>query len=148
VTVSKTAGVFIMNGIKITGGAFRMTDSRFTYTITGAAAAALEQSCSLPDSAATIVLVHNCEVTMAGDDAASDLVGFETLAGSAGLFLVQDTIFSATNTGLRVCYWSLSAWNRHGATIGQNRVTLSAPANTWAITSYLNAVGYCQFSPQ
>jgi len=142
VTVSKTAGVFIMNGIKITGGAFRMTDSRFTYTITGAAAAALEQSAVCQTGAATIVLVHNCEVTMAGDDAASDLVGFETLAGSAGSFLVQDTIFSATNTGTGGFATGLYLHGTAtGATIGQNRVTLSAPANTWGYYVVSNAGG-------
>jgi hypothetical protein len=132
VEVSKSGGNKLMKGIKITGGSFRATDSRVNYVITGAAAAALEQSAICQTGAATIVLLHNCEITMTGNDAVSDLVGFETLAGSAGSFLVQNCIFDAANTGTASFATGVYLHGTAtGATIASNRITLSAPANTW-----------------
>ncbi len=130
--VTKTSGVFIMHGVKITGGSFRMIDSYFTYIITGAAAAALEQSAICQTGAATLVRLDNCEVVMTCNDVGSDLVLFETLAGSAGSFIIQGSIFTAINTGTGS--YATGLWihgTATGATISRSRITLSAPANTY-----------------
>lgn len=129
VIVTKSGGDFIMHGISVTGGAFRMRESRFDYSITGATTGtAFEQSAFSQTGALTIFLLHNNELLMTCNDRNDDLVGFETLAGSVGSYLLQNNIIFMTNTAPSGTATGIYLHGTAtGATFSANRLTVTSP---------------------
>jgi hypothetical protein len=135
VTVTKSGGDFVMHSFEVTGGAYRMLDTYHFYSITGATVGAgLTQSAILQSGALTTFLIYNCEITVTSDDANDDLVGFETVSGGIGTYLVANNIINvnagaagASATGLWL-YGTAS-----GATIAQNRITVNCNASSYGI---------------
>lgn len=130
VGVTKSSGDFVMKALEVTGGAFRMNGCYITYSITGATVgAALSQIAVSQTGALTIFLLHDNEIIMTSDTVTDELVGFATLTGSAGSFLLENNIISLSATGAGAAATGLWLYGTAtGATVARNRITIYGKA--------------------
>ena len=127
--VTKSGGDFLMKSVSVTGGSFRMIDCYHTYSITGATTdTGLIQSAFYQTGALTLFLLHNNELTMTCDDTNDDIVGFETITGGIGSFLLQDNIMDISAVDTACALWLYGTAT--GATFSNNRFTVSGTTNT------------------
>jgi len=126
ITVAKSAGDYIMKALAVSGGSFRLSDCYFTYSITGTTTGtALIQPAISHTGVSTIFLLHNNEITMTCNDTNDELVGFETIAGSIGSWLLENNIITITATNTATGLWLHGTAT--GATIEKNRLLVTAP---------------------
>jgi hypothetical protein len=131
--VTKSAGDFVMNALKITAGAFRMSDSYFTYSITGATVATqLVQSAVVQAGVLTTIILNNNEMTITCDDTNDDLVGFETTANVTGIALLSNNVIDV-NAGA-ACSSATGLWlygTGSSMIASQNRITVNCNASAY-----------------
>jgi hypothetical protein len=135
ITVTKSGGDFVMNGITITAGSFRMSDCYFIYTTTGATVATgLTQSAVKQTGVVTNVILNNNEITISTTDTNDDLVGMETTATVTGTCLIANNVITvnpgaaaASATGI----WAYGTCS--GAIFNQNRLTINCNASAYGI---------------
>jgi hypothetical protein len=133
ITVTKSSGDFTMKTISVTGGAFRMLDSYHYYSITGATTdSALLQTAISQTGSLTTMLIYNSEITITCNDTNDQVIGFETLTGSAGTYLLLNNIVNVTSSGANGTATGLWLYGTAtGATATQNRFVISAPGSAW-----------------
>ena len=133
--VTKSGGDYVMNAITATAGSFRMSDCYFTYSITGATTAtSLNQSAIVQSGILTTLIVNNNEIIVTSNDTNDNLIGFETTANVAGIYLLANNI---VNVNAGVAGASATAlWlygTSSGATIAQNRLTVNCNASSYGL---------------
>ena len=135
IRVSKTGGDFLMNAINVSGGAFRLLDSYFYYSIGGSTTdSILTQSAVRQTGELTIFLFYNNEITMICDDTNDHLVGFETVAGSAGSYLIENNIINVDADGCASSATGLWLYGTAtGATVIQNRIIVNCSASAYGL---------------
>ena len=130
--VTKASGNYVMNGIKITAGSFRMSDCYFTWSVTGSVAGGgLVQSAIVQTGVLTTVIMNNNEITMTSVDAGNDLAGFETTANVTGTCLLANNVIfiSTTTESSATGIWAYGTST--GAIFNQNRLTVNCNASAY-----------------
>jgi len=133
ITVTKSGGDFVMNGMEITAGSFRMSDCYFNYSDTsGATDTGLTQSAVVQTGTLTDVIMNNNEIVVTTTDTNDHLVGFETTATVTGTCLVANNVIyidadgdGASATGI----WAYGTCS--GAIFNQNRITVNCSASAY-----------------
>jgi hypothetical protein len=133
ITVTKSGGDYVMHGMEITGGSFRMSDCYFIFTDTSAATATQRiQSAVVQTGTLTTVIMNNNELLVSTTDTNDDLVGFETTAAITGKCLIANNIIDvnagaagSSATGL----WLYGTGD--SAIISQNRITVNCNASSY-----------------
>ncbi|MHC4193376.1 MAG: hypothetical protein ACYSP9_04275 [Planctomycetota bacterium] len=133
--VTKSGGDFVMNALKVTAGAFRMSDCYFTYSITGATTGTqLTQSAVVQTGVLTTVILNNNEMTITCDDTNDDLVGFETTANVTGIALLANNVINVD--GGAACSSATGLWlygTGSGMIANQNRLTVNCNASAYGL---------------
>jgi hypothetical protein len=133
ITVTKSGGGYVMNGLKITAGSFRMSDCYFAYSITGATGAPqLTQSAVVQSGTLTTVIMNNNEIVATCNDTDDDLVGFETTATITGKCLLANNVVDVD--GGAACSSVTGLWlygTGDSAIFSQNRITVNCNASSY-----------------
>lgn len=125
ITVTKSAGDKLMTALAVSGGSFRMMECYFAYSITGATVgSALVQEAVAHSGASTIFLLHSNEIVMTCNDTNDELVGFATVSGSTGSWLLENNIINIDGMLTATGVWVYGTAT--GATIARNRITVDA----------------------
>jgi len=133
VTVTKSGGDYLMNGMEITAGSFRMSDCYFVYSDTSAATATRNiQSAVVQTGTLTNVILNNNEMIVTTTDTNDDLVGFETTATVTGTCLLANNVIfvdagAAGSSGTGVWAYGTAS----GAIFNQNRITVNCNASAY-----------------
>lgn len=135
ITVTKSGGDFVMHGMEITAGSFRMSDCYFVYSDTsGATDTKLTQSAVIQTGILTDVIMNNNEMIISTTDTNDDIVGFETTANVTGACLFANNVINidagaggASATGL----WIYGTAN--SAIFTQNRIIVSCNASAYGL---------------
>jgi len=133
ITVAKSAGDFTMKALSVTGGAFRMSECFFAYSITGATTdTALNQAAVSQTGALTTFILANNEIIVTSNEINDQIIGFETLTGSAGTYLLENNIVTITTTGASDGATGFYLYGTAtGATIARNRLVITGGGNAW-----------------
>lgn len=133
--VTKSSGDFVMNALYVSGGAFRMSDCYFTYSITGGTTdTQLTQSAVVQTGVLTTIILNNNEMTITCDDTNDDLVGFETTANVTGTALLANNVIDVD--GGAACSSATGLWlygTGSGMIANQNRITVNCNASAYGL---------------
>jgi hypothetical protein len=135
ITVTKSSGDFVMNGITITAGSFRMSDCYYTYTTTGATVGtALDQSAVKQTGVVTNVIMNNNEMTISTTDTNDNLIGYETTSTVTGTCLLANNVISVDSGAAAASCTGIWAYGTSsGAIFNQNRLTVNCNASAYGI---------------
>lgn len=131
ITVTKSSGNYTLKTFSVTGGEFRMWGCRHFYNITGGTTDdQLTQAAITQSGEATYFLCYNNEITIVSDDVNDDLVGFETVTGGVGTYLLENNIINVSATGNSATATGLWLYGTAtGATTSRNRITVYGKAS-------------------
>ncbi len=125
IIVTKSSGDKLITALAVSGGSFRLDSCYFAYSITGATTnSALVQTAISHTGDSTIFLLHSNEIVMTCNDINDEVVGFATISGSVGNWLLENNIISLTTVNIATGLWLYGTAT--GATISRNRITLNA----------------------
>ncbi|MHC4709559.1 MAG: autotransporter outer membrane beta-barrel domain-containing protein [Planctomycetota bacterium] len=132
--VTKSSGDFQMNALYISAGAFRMSDSYFTYSVTGATTdTALVQSAVVQTGVLTTVILNNNEMTITSNDTNDFLVGFETTANVTGTALLANNVIDIEGASVGACGGLWLYGTGSGMVANQNRLTVNCDTLAYGI---------------
>jgi hypothetical protein len=132
--VTKSSGDFQMNALYISAGSFRMSDSYFTYSVTGATTdTALVQSAVVQTGVLTTVILNNNEMTITSNDTNDFLVGFETTANVTGTALLANNVIDIEGASVGACGGLWLYGTGSGMVANQNRLTVNCDTLAYGI---------------
>lgn len=135
ITVTKSGGDYLMNGMMITAGSFRMSDCYFMYSDTsGGTETKLTQSAIVQTGILSNVILNNNEFTVTTNDTNDDLVGFETTATVIGTCLLTNNVLNVdtgTDASSATGIWAYGTCS--GAIFNQNRLTVNCSASAYGL---------------
>jgi hypothetical protein len=135
IEVTKAAGDFTMRALSVTGGDFRLYQSRLTYSITAGAGNALIQSAVYHNGASDVLLFNNEITSSIAATSDDEIVGFETEAASTGTFIINDNIIEVVTLGTGSATGLYLFGTATTATIARNRFVVTSDTSVSYDTS-------------